>query len=278
VTSTHEPQALHWADLTFRPWRRHGQDRLYVNGANGQRLACLDNQTGALHVEDERQRPDLERVLTHHLAAARSHPVPVRPPTRRQVERKHAWQQGFARAARCNGTLSEHALWAELERSSPVRWKREVVDGDYRLDFYSRQARVAVEVDGSSHRGRARHDAARDAEFAARGIITVRVSAREVERDVGAVVARVNRECLARTGPVATRGAVPSALFARLRAALRGRRIARTPAADPAQPYIREWLGEWFVCAGCRQTCPPVARSRAAVGRCQVCVPDPMTG
>lgn len=116
----------------------------------------------------------------------------------------------MARAARCNGTLSEHALWAELERSSPVRWQREVVDGDYRLDFYSRQARVAVEVDGSSHRGRARHDAARDAEVAARGIITVRVSAREVERDVGAVVARVNRECLARTGPVASRALCPA--------------------------------------------------------------------
>ncbi len=249
-----------------------------MNGANGQRLACLDNQTGALHVEDERQRPDLERVVTHHLAAARSHPVPVRPPTRRQVERNthgsRVWQGPPAatapcRSMRCGPSWSEAARCAGSGRS----WT-----GTTGSTFYSRQARVAVEVDGSSHRGRARHDAARDAEVAARGIITVRVSAREVERDVGAVVARVNRECLARTGPVATRGAVPSALFARLRAALRGRRIARTPAADPAQPYTREWLGGWFVCAGCRQTCPPVARSRAAVGRCQVCVPDPMTG
>lgn len=72
--------------------------------------------------------------------------------------------------------------------------------GDYRPDFLCRAARVDVEADGPSHRGREADDAVRDAWFATQGITALRFTAEQVERDVGGVVAHVNRWCLQRVG------------------------------------------------------------------------------
>jgi very-short-patch-repair endonuclease len=89
---------------------------------------------------------------------------------------------------------SEAALW-EVLRREPQEWVREYATGRYRLDFSCPAAKLAVEVDGRSHDGRAAwdRDVARDDHHRTLGIITKRFSADEVERDLDMVLAEVRR-------------------------------------------------------------------------------------
>lgn len=101
-------------------------------------------------------------------------------------------------------TRSETMLWAALDAQGQG-WLREHVTGHYRLDFYLPSARLAVEVDGASHRGRARFekDALRDAWHEGRGITTRRFSADEVERDLPWVLDEVRQHVTRLTAPSA---------------------------------------------------------------------------
>jgi very-short-patch-repair endonuclease len=88
-------------------------------------------------------------------------------------------------------TKSELMLWEQL-RGSSSEWFAEVpTKYGYTLDFYCPAVRLAVEVDGASHWGKAAadHDAKRDAAHERMGIRTKRFSAREVETEVLWVVA-----------------------------------------------------------------------------------------
>lgn len=90
-------------------------------------------------------------------------------------------------------TKSELMLWEAL-RDEAVEWFAEVpTKYGYTLDFYCPAVRLAVEVDGASHWGRAgaEHDEKRDATHERMGIRTKRFSAREVENEVGWVVAEI---------------------------------------------------------------------------------------
>jgi very-short-patch-repair endonuclease len=84
-------------------------------------------------------------------------------------------------------TLPEVLLWQKL-RAGPfrqLRFRRQHPVGPYILDFYSAFARLAVEVDGSSHdhEQQARHDKRRDRWLASQNIRVLRVAARDVLRD-----------------------------------------------------------------------------------------------
>lgn len=270
-------ETLHWSEVSIARWRKYGMDRTYVSGPNREKLGYLDHVTGAITVTHPRHRADVERLLEHHQRAVRISPTIPSPPTQRQIKRKQQWQEGVARAARERGTLSESALWAELERSSPFRWQREAVLGDYRPDFLCPAARIDVEIDGSSHRGREAHDTVRDAWFATRGIHTLRYTAEQVERDAGNVVAHINRWCLQLLGgpelpaPVALLPPLPTPTSWRR---FTNRLVGRTAPTQPvpqARPYVGERLGKAFICARCRQERPPTSRSRTAAGRCGGC-------
>lgn len=81
-------------------------------------------------------------------------------------------------------TRSERILWHLLRTREPG-WLAEVPTGQYRLDFFCPDLRLAVEVDGAAHRGERvrKYDERRDRWHLQHGIRTVRVSAREVETD-----------------------------------------------------------------------------------------------
>jgi len=80
-------------------------------------------------------------------------------------------------------------LWSRLKgrgRGRPV-FRRQVAYGLIILDFYCPAARLAVEVDGSTHwsdEKRAK-DCARDAWLATQGIDVLRLGAGQVYRDLG---------------------------------------------------------------------------------------------
>jgi very-short-patch-repair endonuclease len=86
-------------------------------------------------------------------------------------------------SAATEATISEARLWRALRARYPG-WIREYATGPYRLDFYCPAAKVAIEIDGSSHANyeAARRDMQRDAWHRERGITTIRVSVRDVMR------------------------------------------------------------------------------------------------
>jgi len=88
-------------------------------------------------------------------------------------------------------TLPEVLLWQQLRRRpGGLKFRRQHPIEPYVVDFYCRETALAVEIDGSAHEGKERsvRDAARDEHLRARGLTVLRVPARDVLDDAGAVV------------------------------------------------------------------------------------------
>ncbi|QYF86047.1 endonuclease domain-containing protein [Brevundimonas sp. PAMC22021] len=89
-------------------------------------------------------------------------------------------------------TLPEVLLWQAIRgrRLDGVRFRRQHPFGPFIVDFYCSDARLVLEIDGSSHENpnQARHDLRRDAWLAAQGISVVRIPAREVLSDLPGVL------------------------------------------------------------------------------------------
>ena len=100
-----------------------------------------------------------------------------------------------ARARRRTMSPPELALWAVLRgRPYGLKFRRQHPIGDHlALDFFCNDARLAIEVDGEAHNcgDRPQRDEARDAFLAARGIVTMRVAAVDVLRDLDGVMTGV---------------------------------------------------------------------------------------
>ena len=107
-----------------------------------------------------------------------------------------------ARAFRRALTEPEVMLWSRLKgrgTDKPV-FRRQFAFGTIIFDFYCMAAKLAVEVDGSSHwsdEKRAK-DEARDAWAARQGVAVLRIGAGEVYRDLGGVTDGVIRLALER--------------------------------------------------------------------------------
>ena len=96
-----------------------------------------------------------------------------------------------ARRLRREMTWPELRLWDVLrERPGGLKFRRQHPAGDYVLDFYCSEVRLAIEVDGEAHaRGdRPERDAGRDLWLAQRGVETLRIPAAELMKDLDAVV------------------------------------------------------------------------------------------
>ena len=57
----------------------------------------------------------------------------------------------FAKQLRREMTKEERHLWYDFLRSYPVRFSRQRVLGKYIADFYSAEAKLVIELDGSQH-------------------------------------------------------------------------------------------------------------------------------
>src|ERR1700722_5798744 len=84
----------------------------------------------------------------------------------------------MARAARRDPSVAEDILWSWLRNSKlGFKFRREHPVSQYRLDFFCREAMLAVEMDGEQHDPV--RDAARDSALAKLGILTHRVENRK---------------------------------------------------------------------------------------------------
>ena len=57
----------------------------------------------------------------------------------------------LAKQLRKETTREERHLWYDFLRSYPVRFSRQKVLGKYIADFYSAEAKLVIELDGSQH-------------------------------------------------------------------------------------------------------------------------------
>ena len=91
----------------------------------------------------------------------------------------------LARRLRKEMTKEERHLWYDFLRSYPVRFSRQKVLGKYIADFYSAEAKLVIELDGSQHYEdiNAEKDADRTAFLEAYGLTVIRIPNNEVNRN-----------------------------------------------------------------------------------------------
>ena len=76
-------------------------------------------------------------------------------------------------------------LWDELKQKKlGVSFVRQRPIGNYIADFYCREKRLVIEIDGSSHDNKFEYDKARDEYMEKIGIRVVRVSDKDVKKDM----------------------------------------------------------------------------------------------
>ncbi len=107
-----------------------------------------------------------------------------------------------ARRLRRKSTWAEKLVWSWLRdrRFTSYKFRRQHPIGDYCLDFYCEEARLAVELDGSQHGfpAQQRQDAAREAFLKSHGIKTLRFWNSYLRREAQSVRDTIFHELQAR--------------------------------------------------------------------------------
>ena len=82
-------------------------------------------------------------------------------------------------------TKEERHLWYDFLRSYPVRFSRQKVLGKYIADFYSAEAKLVIELDGSQHyeADALQRDEDRTAFLERYGLTIIRIPNNEVSRN-----------------------------------------------------------------------------------------------
>ena len=95
----------------------------------------------------------------------------------------------FAKQLRKEMTKEERHLWYDFLRSYPVRFSRQKVLGKYIADFYSAEAKLVIELDGSQHYEdiNAEKDAERTAFLEGYGLTVIRLPNNEVMRNFSGI-------------------------------------------------------------------------------------------
>ncbi len=92
-------------------------------------------------------------------------------------------------------TLPEVLLWKAIQKDQTgFRIKRQYSFGDYILDFYCPELKVAIEVDGQIHSLKQKSDRLRDAYLASEGVIVMRYSAKAVLANPKQVASIIEQE------------------------------------------------------------------------------------
>ena len=100
----------------------------------------------------------------------------------------------FAKQLRKEMTKEERHLWYDFLRSYPVRFSRQKVLGKYIADFYSAEAKLVIELDGSQHyenQGRQR-DSQRTMYLESLGLKVIRFSNLDVLRNFEGVCTAID--------------------------------------------------------------------------------------
>ena len=104
-----------------------------------------------------------------------------------------------ARQQRRALSLPEQLLWRLLKQArGHIRFRKQHAIGPYVADFYCPHAKLVIEIDGAGHDFRSERDARRDKYMISLGLRVIRIPAKEVLADPGAVADALLRlvECV----------------------------------------------------------------------------------
>lgn len=109
--------------------------------------------------------------------------------------------RAHARTMRREMTRAEQKLWTQLRanRLEGFHIRRQQVVGDYIVDFYCHQAKLILEVDGSSHLTQVEADQLRQEMLEAMGLKALRLTNIEVMYHMDRVLAAILAECRGET-------------------------------------------------------------------------------
>ena len=95
----------------------------------------------------------------------------------------------MARQLRKDMTKEERHLWYDFLQKYPIRFSRQKVLGKYIADFYSAEAKLVIELDGSQHyeNESLKKDAERTAFLEAYGLKVIRIPNNEINGNFKAV-------------------------------------------------------------------------------------------
>lgn len=95
---------------------------------------------------------------------------------------------------RSNPTPAESRLWYHLraKRFEHCKFRHQSVMGRYIVDFTSRAARLAIEVDGDSHASQVDYDTTRTSFLEAQGFKVLRFTNHEVAQNLEAVLQAIS--------------------------------------------------------------------------------------
>ena len=100
----------------------------------------------------------------------------------------------LAKQMRKEMTKEERHLWYDFLRSYPVRFSRQKVLGKYIADFYSAEAKLVIELDGSQHyeASHAEKDTQRTEFLQGYGLTVIRIPNNEVSRNFRGVCEHID--------------------------------------------------------------------------------------
>jgi len=127
--------------------------------------------------------------------------------TYRQLTKPTYLARQRAKALRDNLSPPEQLLWSYLRNNQianlPFRSQHPL--GPYIADFYCREARLVIEIDGKTHQAdQLTHDYTRDEWMQSRGIRVLRVQAKEVFAELEAVVRTIRGIAVERAEEIRT--------------------------------------------------------------------------
>ena len=95
----------------------------------------------------------------------------------------------FSQNLRSNMTKEEKHLWYDFLKNLPQTFNRQKVMGNYILDFYCAEAKIAIELDGSQHyeQDAKKKDTIRDEFLSVQGIRVLRYTNLEVNSNFDGV-------------------------------------------------------------------------------------------
>ena len=110
-----------------------------------------------------------------------------------------------ARTFRKEPTQSEKLLWQELRnrKLEGRKFRRQRPVGPFVVDFFCREERLVIEIDGPIHKGQSTADQERQQLLEAAGLQVIRVSSTDVETDVNAVLKKIRQEFAPHPRPLA---------------------------------------------------------------------------
>ena len=106
------------------------------------------------------------------------------------------------------GSLPEALLWREIKNKqiNGLNFNRQVVIGNYIVDFFCPKVGLVIEIDDKSHDFKGKYDEKREKFLLSLGLTTLHVSAKEVLQDISSVVEYIKRHPVTSCHPSSQRG------------------------------------------------------------------------